>query len=444
MRLGAVDGWLSTATQHGLYGEPFSAHCVLTPVVTTGASLVMPTSMCRGSALAIVATLLAAAPVAADIVQVTNLPPTQFVGNPSISGDGRFLTFLSSGDLGGLNPTGIPNIFVYDGTTGKFTRVTTNGGADPTISGDGRFIAFSSSADYARRNADGSDEIYRYDRVGKHFVQLTRDNNGDGQSELPVINRDGRRVVFETTSDVRRRNPDFSPEVGLFYGSAVPMSVDPNGDGESHSPAISADGSFAVFQTTSNLAGRNEDLSQELMLYDVKMKALTQVTNDPDGTGSSGTAAISGDASAVVFISSSNVAGLNPDNFNAVYLLSRRHTFSVITTTPDGLFDGDTPTVNDDGRWIAFVSGFNLTGGNPDFNSEILLYDRLRKTFAQVTDSTGCFNGIRSSAVTARASPSSPTATMPAPMPTRARRCSSPTTRRCIWSSSPKDLSGWA
>src|SRR5262249_13032227 len=155
------------------------------------------------------------------------------------------------------------------------------------------------------------------------FMQFTNDRNGDGSSELPSIDGDGRKVAFETSSNLRGRNPDFSAEVYLSVrGANTPMSRDPNGDGESHNVAISADGTFVVFESYSNLTGRNEDFSQELMIYDTKQHTLSQATNDPDGFGSSGTAAISGDARFVAFISSSNVAGLNPDSASAVYLMN--------------------------------------------------------------------------------------------------------------------------
>jgi Tol biopolymer transport system component len=349
----------------------------------------------RGACLAVVGALAAlVGPAAAAIVQVTALPAGKFVSTPSISQNGGFLAFGTNGNVAGLNASGIPNIFVYDLASGQFARITTDGGSDPTISGNGRFVAFSSSADYVGRNADGSDEIFRYDRIRKRFVQWTRDVNGDGASELPIIDGDGRKIAFETTSNTRRRNPDFSPEVYVsIRGGNLALSHDPNGDGESHNVAISADGSVAAFETTSDLKGRNGDFSQELMVYDLKRRELSQVTNDPDGNGSSGTAAVSGDGRFIVFISSSNVAGLNPDGADAVYLLNRlRRDYAVLTTSLDGVFDGDTPSINDDGRWITFVTGFNVTGGNPDSNREILLYDRSHKTFTQLTSSTGCFN----------------------------------------------------
>ena len=351
--------------------------------------------ICWGAVAVLVAALGIDTPAAAETLQITNLGPGEFLSLPSISQNGTLLAFGTNSNVAGLNAGGIPNVFVYDGATQKFTRVTSQGGADPSISGNGRFVAFTSSADYVRRNADGSDEIFRYDRVTKRFLQFTRDNNGDGSSELPSTDFKGRKVAFETTSNIHLRNPDLSPEVYLSNrGANTPMSKDPNGDGESHNVAISSDGNFVSFESTSDLTGHNSDFSQELMVYDVKRRKVSQVTNDTEGAGSSGTSAISGDGRYVVFISSSNLGLLNPDGASAVYLINRpRHDFAVLTTTLDGVFDGDTPTINDDGRWIAFASGFNLANGNPDFNSEILLYDRSHKTFTQLTNSSGCFNG---------------------------------------------------
>lgn len=71
------------------------------------------------------------------------------------------------------------------------------------ISGDGRYVAFSSDADSAGRNEDGSEEIFRYERLRRRFRQVTRDRVGDGSSVLPSIDFKGRRIAFETTSNLR-------------------------------------------------------------------------------------------------------------------------------------------------------------------------------------------------------------------------------------------------
>ena len=75
---------------------------------------------------------------------------------PSLSADGRFLTFHSqASNLVPGDTNGAYDVFVRDLTMGKNTRVSVGpGGAqsvgggsfEPAISADGRFVAFSSQA----------------------------------------------------------------------------------------------------------------------------------------------------------------------------------------------------------------------------------------------------------------------------------------------------------
>ncbi|GIW43361.1 MAG: hypothetical protein KatS3mg077_0643 [Candidatus Binatia bacterium] len=323
----------------------------------------------------------------AEIVQVTDTPPGRSVGGASVDASGRWIVFASTANVAGLNPTPVNNVFVYDAQEDQFTRITTQGGNDPVISGDGRYIAFSSDADYTGRNADGSEEIFRYDRVRKRFYQVTRDRLGDGSSVLPAIDFKGRRIAFETTSNLRARNPDFSNEVYLFNRSGnMPLSRDPEGEGESYTPAIAGDGSLVAFVSTSNLTGRNEDFSQELMIYDVKDRLLYQATNDVEGFGESSAPAVSGDGRFIVFVSSSNLGGgLNPDNISAVWLRRKSGYSSLVSSTLAGPFEAEQPTIDGQGEWIGFVSREDLVGLNADRSPEIFLFNRQRKTFTQVT-----------------------------------------------------------
>src|SRR5690348_14406157 len=120
-------------------------------------------------AVAVASLISSSEPAAAALIQVTNLPTGKFISIPSITGDGRLVVLGSNGNLGGLNPTPIGNVFVYDVLTNQFTRITAEGGYDPVISADARYVAFASSADYTSRNEDGSDELFRYDRTRKRF-----------------------------------------------------------------------------------------------------------------------------------------------------------------------------------------------------------------------------------------------------------------------------------
>ncbi|MCX8072900.1 MAG: hypothetical protein N3C12_10670 [Candidatus Binatia bacterium] len=325
--------------------------------------------------------------VNAEVVQVTNTPAGRSVGGASVDASGRWIVFSSTANVAGLNPTPLNNVFVYDVQENQFTRITSEGGNDPVISGDGRYIAFSSDANYTGRNEDGSEEIFRYDRTRKRFYQVTRDRLGDGSSVLPSIDFKGRMIAFETTSNLRARNPDFSNEVYLFNRSGnMPLSRDPEGEGESYTPAVSGDGSLVAFVSTSNLTGRNEDFSQELMIYDVKERMLYQATNDVEGFGESSAPAVSGDGRFIVFVSSSNLGGGdNPDNVSAVWIRRKSGYSTLVSVTSEGPFDAEQPTIDWEGEWIGFVAREDLVRLNPDRSAEIFLYNRQRKTFTQVT-----------------------------------------------------------
>jgi Tol biopolymer transport system component len=61
--------------------------------------------------------------------------------------------------------------------------------------------------------------------------------------------------------------------------------------------------------------------------------------------------------------------------------------FTQITVTQSG--QNIEPSISADGRWIAFESSANITGGNPDGNNELFFYDRDTTTISQLTGTTG-------------------------------------------------------
>lgn len=150
-------------------------------------------------ALSLMASLLQSGVGRPEVVQVTEVPPGRGVSQPSVDATGRWIAFSSTANLGGLNPTPVNNVFVFDAVAGIFERITSEGGNDAVISPDGRFLAFSSDANYTRRNEDGSEEIFRYDRQRRRFYQVTRDNLGVDRA----CSR--RSATRETASLTRRR-----------------------------------------------------------------------------------------------------------------------------------------------------------------------------------------------------------------------------------------------
>ena len=200
---------------------------------------------------------------------------------PAISADGRFVAFASlSTNLGAsLNQ----QIYIHDrlatinGVTtlvSKDTATTTAGnGASsaPTISGDGRFVAFVSAATNIVAGFSGQ-QVYVHDRntgVSGTNSLISRDNSGtpnagNQNSSTPSISADGRFVAFTSLSTnlvtgvsgqqiyLHDRNGPTTSHVSKD-NSAVPIP----GNALSDTPSISGNGEFVAFfsQASNLLAG---------------------------------------------------------------------------------------------------------------------------------------------------------------------------------------------
>jgi Tol biopolymer transport system component len=158
--------------------------------------------------------------------------PTAGNGNssaPSVSGDGRFVAFVS----GATNiVTGFSGqqVYVHDRNTGangtnslisRDNSGVPNAGnqnsSAPSISSDGRYVAFTSPATNLIAGVSGQ-QIYLHDRNGPITSLVSRDNTGslvegNGLSDTPSINSDGGFVAF------------FSQATNLVAGSGAQIYV---------------------------------------------------------------------------------------------------------------------------------------------------------------------------------------------------------------------------
>lgn len=131
-----------------------------------------------------------------------NLPvtkSTKYSDNPKISGNGRYLVFVSEDGsfTGATDQNGLQDAFLFDIQTPKYTRLSSanaNGESNhPDVSNDGSVIVFASTA-----NSLGvqDDNLYWdiYLRINGQLRNLT--NASDGHSVYPVLSGDGKYVVF--------------------------------------------------------------------------------------------------------------------------------------------------------------------------------------------------------------------------------------------------------
>jgi len=156
----------------------------------------------------------------------------QSSGTPSISGNGRFVAFESDADnLSLADNNAVKNVFVRDlkdGTTRLVSRANGANGAAaddnssrPSISADGRFVTFESDADnlsLADNNAVTNVFVRNLKDGTTRLVSRANGANGaggDDVSDQASISGNGRFVAFR--SDADNLSADDNKEVGDIF-----------------------------------------------------------------------------------------------------------------------------------------------------------------------------------------------------------------------------------
>ncbi len=195
--------------------------------------------------------------------------------SPSISGNGRFVAFLSSAsNLVAGDGNGLDDLFVRDLRSGVTVRASVAvGGGDPngatlirpSISADGAHVAFSSGAsNLVAGDGNNSNDVFARHLVTATTTRVTVDTSGgdsNGWSTSVSTSRDGRYVAFRSTSsdlvpgdtngfaDVFRRD--------LATGTTTRVSIGMNGEEPNNNawnPSITYNGQLVAFMSfASNL-----------------------------------------------------------------------------------------------------------------------------------------------------------------------------------------------
>lgn len=222
---------------------------------------------------------------------------------PSISSDGRFVTFSSSSDNLVANDTNNAiDIFVRDLQAGVTTRVSVASNGDQAnkesfsswISGDSFYIVFDSVAtNLAPNDSNNRRDIFVHDRINGQTLRVSVATNGD-QSDAqsyfyPAISANGQFVIFRSdartlvpndtnicTDVMDMTEPNACPDIFIHNrqsGETIRISEGDGGiegNGAAWNFAISGDGQFAVFGSeASNLVP--DDLNNDVDAFLVRL-----------------------------------------------------------------------------------------------------------------------------------------------------------------------------
>ncbi|MBI5870371.1 MAG: PD40 domain-containing protein [Actinobacteria bacterium] len=344
---------------------------------------------------------------------------------PSISTDGRFVTFTSdSPDLVAGDTNGVSDVFLKDTQTGVTTRISTDSsgvqansyGFYSAISGDGRYVAFESDADnLVADDTNQATDIFVKDTLTSVTARVSTDSSGNQATRTdtpwfgnsinmaPTISHDGRYVAFQSFAENLAAG-DANGCWDIFIkdtvtGGTTIVSTDTAGfqsNFHSYYPSISADGRYLAFESWSNnlVAGDtnySSDIFQKDILTGVTMRVSTSSSGDqgayntPFLGGGSFTPTISADGRYVTFIS--EAANLAPGDVNRERDIFVKDTVTGATALVssdavgrNGIGYSYGPAISADGRYISFLSEDYLLV--PDDTNAARDYYRARNSLA--------------------------------------------------------------
>ncbi len=323
-----------------------------------------------------------------------------------ITDDGRFAAYASSAtNLVAGDTNGFRDIFIRDRALSVTERVsvhsdTSQGDGDsfePSVSADGRYVTFRSSAtNLVDSDTNASSDAFVHDRQNGTTERVSVDSNGtegDNNTYTPRITPDGRYVVFHSdASNLVIGDANSFTDVFIHdRQTGVTEIVSSDADGANDSSALgsaSDDGRFVAFASSaSDLVPGDTNGAQDIFVRDRQMGTTTLVsvhTNATQGNNhsfGSPRGGISGDGRYVVFPSwATNLVDGDTNVVEDVFVRDLQEgtteRVSVHSNGTEGDDSSNGPAISADGRYVVFESNStNLV--DDQLNSGLFLRDRV-------------------------------------------------------------------
>lgn len=263
------------------------------------------------------------------------------------SADGAQVAMVCSGPIGDQNGDGNSEIVLLNGS--GWRAITTSQpvffNSSPSMSADGQTIVFTSNANYGGDNAGGTEQVFLW-----HGGQIQTLSHSAEDNREPLISGDGHSILFQRSHDLYLYN-DQTGESLLIRSIAG-------------SAQLSRDGHAAVFSARAMVLGSNGG-------------QLTELYRQPIG------------GAAQQLSQTFNYAGsrlsdfaVNADASRIAAVFSNRGIGEGLLFTPEGLralpgVPSDAWSLSFDaaGRRLAFRSGEDLTGQNPNRLQQLFVAD---------------------------------------------------------------------
>ncbi|MCA9728528.1 MAG: hypothetical protein KC729_12645, partial [Candidatus Eisenbacteria bacterium] len=307
--------------------------------------------------------------------------PGQNSQYPSFCNSGQKIVF-SRFDLGSRNVWSVQS----DGTA--LARITThaatlNGDERPAMSDSGLLLVFESNANPLGTNPDGNREVFTCHSDGSNLTQIT--NTTAGSAYACSITSDGSKIAFHFFgANLLGGNPDLGTELYVcnFDGSGM-VQISFTGTGGANG-IICGDGSTVIWS-------------------DAGFGMNTVWKTNPNGTGTTPLVTLQNaytlpkhctnqQGTVAVFRSDADPFGTNIDMNNEIFVVdTTTGTYWQVTQTVDSGPLGNAnmrPFLARGGGLIVFMTQSDLTGNNPDYQSELFTILLAGVNLRQITQSS--------------------------------------------------------
>jgi Tol biopolymer transport system component len=234
--------------------------------------------------------------------------------NPSISGDGRYVSFTSTArNLVPRDHNHVADVFVHDTRTGQTRLVSTStrghqqnaSVAVPftqvsSLSADGHYIVFDSDAtNLVSGDRNSHTDVFRHSLISGTTTLVSQSSlarQGNNDSFSPATSANGRVTAFESFAD-NLASP-WAPNENIFaqdLTTATTLTADVTPQGTARGPeldaqllqrpALSADGQVVAFTSgASNLVGGDSNGTDDLFIRVLVPPTTTVVQAPPPST----------------------------------------------------------------------------------------------------------------------------------------------------------------
>ena len=289
---------------------------------------------------------------------------------PSISADGRYVSFAYSGDEDLVTPSPTnwqQHVYMHDMQTNENIIVSVNSQGEAgngysdnsNISGNGRFVAFYSIADNLVENDTNGivADVFVHDTLTGETELISVDENGDQfltDSGPTFISSNGRYVGFYNTISVEwTSNGTIVDSNAWLYDRQTKQSIlisTPNsGERElssSNIGGISEDGRYVVFSSNAtNLIENDTNGFFDVFLKDMvtgEISLISRSSSGVQGNQLSSSPEITSDGRYVFFSSrASNLVANDNNGYSDIFLFDRfTNELSIVSQTSTGLQGG--------------------------------------------------------------------------------------------------------